>query len=224
MQIQNFDATGIAPSQGGGAHPPGTFPFVIGNTYGQENKDKTGGMLVVQFTTQMGSILSYYNLFNPSEKAVEIARKELSALSHATGVFKLSFLDTNNVVLPMSEWARELRGARGVIDIGPQVGNEKYMEVKKVYDQGGNEPGKGPAASPQPQQGQQGWAAANPQQNASQAPSNGPAGGWNSGAATQAPAQQQAPANAGGWQAGPSNNAPQGQGGAGAPPWASPNK
>jgi len=203
VAITNFDATAIPPSQGGGAHPPGTFPFVIGNTYGQETKNKDGGMLVVQFTTQAGTILNYYNLFNPSEKAVEIAKKELSALCHATGVFKLGFEG-----LPMDQWARELRNARGVIEVGPQVGNEKFMEVKKVFDAAGNEPGKGPAPSPQPQQAQgSGW-------NAAPAAQGAPGGGWQQPAATQAPAA--APANAGGWQPGP-QAAP---GATSAPPWA----
>src|SRR5882672_704834 len=192
VAITNFDATAIPPSQGGGAHPPGTFPFVIGNTYGQETKTKDGGMLVVQFTTQAGTILNYYNLFNPSEKAVEIAKKELSALCHATGVFKLGFEG-----LPMDQWARELRNARGVIEVGPQVGNEKFMEVKKVFDAAGNEPGKGPASAPQPQQQSGGWGG-NATQNAPQSQPSGQGGGWQQPAATQAPAA--APANAGGWQ------------------------
>lgn len=212
MQIQNFDATAIPPQQGAGAHPPGTFPFIVGNTYGQETKGKDGGMLVVQFTTQMGQILNYYNLFNKSEQAVEIARKELSALSHATGVFKLSFLDPAGNVLPMDQWARELRNARGVIEIGPQVGNEKFMEVKKVFDAAGNEPGKGPSPAPQPQQAQgSGWGAPG---NAAQPPQQPQGGGWSAGA-TQQPAAN--PPAQGGWQPGPQGGAP--AGGA-PPPWA----
>lgn len=207
MQIANFDATGIEPKQSTGAHPTGTFPFVIGNTYGQENKAKDGGMLCVQFTTQAGTIINYYNLFNKSEKAVEIAKKELSALCHAVGVFKLGFEG-----LPMDQWARELRNARGVVEIGPQVGNEAFMEVKKVFDTLGNEPGKGPTPAPQP--AAQGWG----QQPAQTAPQQAPAaqqGGWNAN-----PPANPAPANTG-WQPGPNTNvAPSGGGQVAPPPWA----
>lgn len=206
VAITNFDATAIPPAQGGSIHPPAkNIPFQIGNTYGQENKDKTGGMLMVQFVTQLGTITNLYNLFNPSEKAVEIAKKELSALCHATGVFKLGFEG-----LPMDQWARELRGARGVVDIDFQSGSDKFTEVKKVYDAAGNEPGKGPAPSPQPQQAQGGgW-------NATPAAQGAPGGGWQQAPAIQAPAA--APANAGGWQPGPqTGGAPAG---GNAPPWA----
>lgn len=203
MQITNFDATSVAPSQSTGAHIPGTFPFIVGNTYGQENKAKDGGMLVVQFTTQHGSILNYYNIFNKSEKAVEIAKKELSALCHAVGVFKLSFEN-----MPMDQWARELRNARGVVEIGPQTGNEAFMEVKKVFDSAGNEPGKGPAAAPQPA-AQAGWGSS-PQNAAQQAPAT-QGGSWNAQPATQQPAA--APA----WQPGPNSGQ---AAGAAPPPWA----
>lgn len=214
MQITNFNATGIAPQQLGGAHPAmNSVPFVITNTYGQETKNKDGGMLCVQFTSQHGNIVNRYNLFNKSEAAVDIARKQLSALSHATGVFELSFLDSAGNVLPMDQWARELRNARGVMDVGFQDGSDKYTELKKVYDAAGNEPGKGPAAAPQPQQAG-GWGqtapaaqpAAQPQQSGNWAP-----------AAAASPAQNSAPpANSGGWQPGPA-----GAGGAN-PPWAGP--
>lgn len=218
MQIQNFDATGIEPQQIAGAHPPGTFPFIISNTFGQETKDKNGCMLCVVFTTQQGSITNRYNIFNASEAAVEIAKKQLSALCHTTGVFKLSIVDGANNMLPYDQWAREIRNARGVVEIGPQTNDPKYMEVKKVFDAAGNEPGKGPAAAPQPQQqaANGGW----------KAPQQVPAAqGWAqpNQAATQQPATQAvanpnpAPGQAaqGGWQPGPANNAA-----GGAPPWA----
>lgn len=208
MQPYNFDATSIPPSQGAGAHPAGMFPFVITNTFGQDTKAKDGAMLCVVMTSNVGSITNRYNIFNASEAAMEIAKKELSALCHATGVFKLTILDSNNQLLPYDQWAREIRNARGVMEIGPQANDPKYMEVKKVFDASGNEPGKGPSPAPQPQQAQGGgW-------NAAPAAQGAPGGGWQQPAATQAPAA--APANAGGWQPGPQAAAGAGS----APPWA----
>ncbi len=211
MQITNFDATGIEPRQSVGSHPPGTFPVVITNTYGQETPSdsevKTGCMLCVVFTSQQGSIINRYNIFNANETTVKIAKEQLSALCHATGVFKLTIVDGNNQMLPLDQWAREIRNARAVIEIGPQIKDPKYMEVKKVYDAAGNEPGKNPAAAPQPAAQGGGW-------NAAPAGTAAPSGTWQQPPATQAPAA--APANAGGWQPGPSAVAA-----GGAPPWAS---
>lgn len=198
MQITNFDATNIVPQQSSGKHPEGTFPATITETRAEPTKDGTGGMFVVEFTSAGGSIANRYNLWNKSDKAVEIAQKELSALCHATGIFKLSMSAEN-----LTMCGHELRGAPCVIKVRPQPNNTDYMEVEKVFDKNGNEPGKA-AAAPQPQ-GQQAWQAG---------PQNPPT--------TQAPsAQTNAPAanSGGGW----GNNQPQSQpnppAGAAAPPW-----
>lgn len=162
----SFDANQFAPRQVGEGHPVGIYPFTITDTKIVPTKDQTGGMFVVEFTSPNGSISSRYNIWNNSAKAVEIAHGQLSALCHAVGVFKL-------------DWQNEgaaLRGARGQMKIDYQKGEEPtaekpaggYVEIKKVYDVNGNEPGKAPAVAPQPQQ-------QNP-------PSNG-AGGWGNGAA-----------------------------------------
>lgn len=205
MQIQNFDATNITPQQVMGKHPEGMFPFQITNTSIVPTKDNTGGRFLVEFTTAAGTISNGYNLFNQSQKAVEIAQKELSALCHAVGVFKLS-MNADNMAMAGSE----LRGARGIIKVAAQANNPDYNEVKMVYDSNGNEPGKGGAApAPQTQQG----------------------GSWGAPATGQAPAQNNAPpANSGGgWgqpggmqqQPAAQQQAPAGNGGAAKPPWAS---
>jgi hypothetical protein len=99
-------------------------------------------MFVIEFTTPAGSIMKRYNLWNQSAKAVEIANHELSALCHATGVFKLDFQNDGAA----------LRGARGQLDVALQdvTKPDGYVEVKKVYDANGNEPGR-TGAAPQPQ-------------------------------------------------------------------------
>ena len=225
MEIQNFDATNIPPQQMGDRHPVGTFPFQISNTYGQQNKNTPGGQFVVEFTTPVGMVANRYNLWNQSPQAVEIAQKELSALCHAVGVFKLSFVGVGE-----KDYGRELRGARGVVKVDLQDATKPdgFVEVKKVFDSAGNEPGKtgGAAPAPQPQQQQPpggGWGQQAPNQQPAQ--NNPPAannGGWG-GNQNQSPAPQQ------GWQPGPTQTpvqqqpqqgqAPQG-GGVQQPPWA----
>jgi hypothetical protein len=178
-----FDARTVQPQQGGGAHPVGNkFPFTITNVEVKPTKENTGGMLNVELTSPAGSVINRYNLWNENDKAREIAQKELSALCHVTGIF---------VIGPRQ--GQELLGGKGLMDVGFQRGHEPtaekpaggYVEVKKVYDMAGNEPGK---AVQQVQQ------QANPQQNAH----NAVAGQWNAGAQQNTQPQQ----NAGGWSQG----------------------
>lgn len=183
----NFDATNIPPQQGTAQHPPGMFDFMISHTEIKENKDKTGGYLEVEFSSPAGRAYMRYNLWNQSAVAVEIANKQLSALCHATGVFRLDFANE----------AAALRNARGRMEVGPQK-DDKFTEIKRVFDTQGNEPGKSNAA---PQQSPQVNPAPNP------APmTQAPGGGW--GNAQQPTNNPAPPASAPqGW--GNANQAPQ---------------
>lgn len=223
-----FNANQYEPKQSGGGHPPALkIPFTITNTGIKENASKDGGFFEVEFTSQLGSIIHRYNVWNKSPKAVEISYGQLSALCRAVNIYQL-------------DWQNEgaaLRGGKGLMDVGYQKGEEPspenpdakgYTELKRVYDMAGNEPGKAPAQQ-QPQTMQ-------PQQ---QQPQPGPApmqqqpgGGWG-----QQPSQpqQQAPQQQPNWQQGgnpqqsqPQQQQPQGgawQPGGGAPqqtpPWGS---
>lgn len=194
--LQDFDARTVAPSQGGAAHPAGMFDFQITNTYLKENSAKTGAMLVVELTSPAGRIENRYNVVNPEPKAVEIAQKELSALCHAVGIFHVAFPKNPDGSPVMNMAGHTLRGGRGRMEVAPQTNKDGtpngYMEVKKVFDSQGNEPGKAPTGAPQPQQPQQ-----QPQQQAAPMTQQ-PNGGWasqpqpqpsNTGWATQ-PQQQ----------------------------------
>lgn len=216
-----FDATTVTPRQGGGAHPVGNkFPFRITNTEIVETKDKKGGMFSVEFTSEVGSITHRYNLWNESEAARRIANEQLSALCYATGIFKIDFKNDGAA----------LRNGRGLMDIGFQKGHEPsaekpeggYVELKKVYDAAGNEPGKAPVNQAQPNgnpagaqqyQPQTGFnSQAQPQQNQpanNQQPSNA---GWAPQQNGAQPATNGNPAGGGGWQ----QNA---AGGGEKPPW-----
>lgn len=170
-----FDATQFAPDQGGPAHPVGKFRALISNTEVKPTKDGTGGMFVVEFTTEAGKISNRYNLWNNSQDAVRIAHGQLSALCHATGIHRVD----------MSNEGAALRNAQLMIEVGKQRGDETYTEVKRVYDVNGNEPGKagaGPAAPAAGPQGGPGFGAPGgftPQQPPQGQPGPGPAqGGW----------------------------------------------
>lgn len=216
MQGKVFNAQDYIPSQGGGAHPVGNgFDAQITNTFAKATKDQTGGIFHVEFTTQAGKIEKRYNLWNQSAQAVEIANKELSALCYAVGIFKITFPDAPNGQPDLENAGRELRGARCKIDVVQQVDKDTkqpngYVEVKKVLDIQGNEPGRPANAAPQPQQA--------PQQSPNPPMQQNPQGGWGNGQQANAPAwgngQQPQPnaaaqpANTGGWQQGTAQSNP----------------
>lgn len=139
-----FDANQFEPRQIGGGHPVGNkFDFEISHTEVKPTSAGDGGLFLVTFTTPAGQIDMRYNLFNKSAKAVEIAHGQFSALCRAVGRYQIDFNNDGAI----------LRGARGKLDVGYQKGEEPtaekpeggYVEVKRVYDSAGNEPGKAPA-------------------------------------------------------------------------------
>jgi len=215
-----FDARSVQPQQGGGRHPVGNkFPFKITNTEIKQVKDKNAGLFEVEFTSPAGSIKNNYNLWNENETARKIANQALSALCHAVNIFQLDFKNDGKALL----------GGQGLMDVGFQKGHEPsadkpeggYVEIKKVYDMAGNEPGKGPAQAqqqspqqsyqqgqpnlPQTQQGgpqvQQGWTGGQQQAPQNNAPQTA-AGGWGGQQQQTAPQQSAPQNNGGGWQQG----------------------
>jgi hypothetical protein len=176
-----FDARSVQPQQGSGRHQIGNkFPAKITGTEVKQVQGKQAGLFAVEFTSPGGTIVNNYNLWNDNETARKIANQELSALCHATGIFQLDFKNDGAA----------LRGGGCLIDVNFQKGHEPsaekpdggYVEIKKVYDMAGNEPGKGPA--PQAQSPQQSYQPAQQQT----APQQANQGNWGGGA----PPQQQA--------------------------------
>lgn len=145
-QLQSmFDATNIDPSQGTPSLPVGKHPVIIKEGEVKGTKDNTGGLAALTLEIidgpQKGTTGVYrINLYNASQEARDIAQRQLSALCHVTGVFKVQDL-------------QQLYGKPFMIEVGLQKGEEAaakgYTEVKRVYDINGNEPGKAPAAAPQ---------------------------------------------------------------------------
>lgn len=216
--LQDFDAHSVQPQQGIGAHPPGMFDATITHTYLKETKDGQGLMLNVEFSTAAGKIENRYNIYNKSQQAMDIAQKELSALCHAVNIYQVRYPKNPDGSPIFDQAARELRGARCRIEVAPQTNKDGtpngYVEIKTIFDQQGNAPGKG-GAQPQPQPAQQqpqqpmqqqpqGWGA---QQNQPQNQQPAPQQNWNNQPASQ-PAQQPQPQSGQGWSPGPSANGP----------------
>ena len=89
----SFDANAHQPNQGsGGGHPPALkIPFTITATAIVENKSKDGGFFQVDLTSQLGTQVQRYNIWNKEPKAVEIAHGQLSALCRATGRYQIDW-------------------------------------------------------------------------------------------------------------------------------------
>ena len=227
--LQAFNAQQYDPTQGVGGLPIGRHPVIVESSEVKANKANDGGYLQLNLKVidgpQAGTVGAYrLNLYHSNPQTVEIANRQLSAISHVTGVF-------------MIQDSAQLHNIPFIIEVGPQK-DAQYTEVKKVFDINGNEPGKpaqgGGAAQPQnngsfggqqqqpnnaqggfggQQGGQQGAGWQQPGGQQGQQPAQGGQGGW------QPPAdngqQQQPPANgggqAGGWQ--------QGANAGGAAPW-----
>lgn len=159
MQNGFFDATNIEPSQpSGNIHPPGKkLQAVISSTCLKPSKAGDALMLVISFTTTMGQLDSRYNLWNKNAQAVDIAERQLSAVCHAVGVFKVPSIPANPTPADFDKAGIELRNTRLIIDVDYQSGQEPsadrpqggYTELKRVYDANGNEPGKAPAVGGQ---------------------------------------------------------------------------
>lgn len=186
-----FDASQFAPEQTAGMkHPTGNFPATISATSIEASKDQQSGMFVVEFTTPAGTIVKRYGLWHSNPQTVEIANKQLSALCHATGIFKLDWQNDGAA----------LRNARCTIEVGDQIDRTTkqpngYVEVKKVFDVNGVEPGKAPQTGQQQSGGNAGWSSGQSQQQ------NNPPAQQQQGWGNNAPQQQQPqpPANQG-WQ------------------------
>lgn len=187
--IAPFNAQQYDPTQGGGSSLPiGKHPVVVRESSLVAANSGNGGKVELKLEAIDGPAKGQsqtwnLNLYNNSLQASEIAHRQLSALCHVTNVFMLD--DT-----------QALHGIPFIVEIGLQKGAEAiekgYVEVKKVYDMAGNEPGKAPQAGiQQPIQQQQ------PQQTAQQ-----PAGGtpaWGGGNQQQQPQQNQQPAPTATW-------------------------
>lgn len=234
--IQPFNANNYNPEQSAGGLPVGRHPVIIESSDVKATKAGDGGFLelILKITDgpQVGQTGAYrLNLYNASQQAVDIANRQMSAISHVTGVFQI-------------QDSAQLHNIPFVIEVAPQKNDPQYTEVKKVFDINGNEPGKqgqGGGAAQTQGQGNGGFGGAaqgggqqqDPNQGQNQG--GGQAGGWGGqqdqnqggnqgGGGFQPPQnqgggqQQQPPANGGGAWGGGAQDQGQGQGGGFQPP------
>lgn len=96
-----FDANQVDPNFDFEALPAGKYEAAITQAEMKQNKKRNGHYLELTFQVVSGehkgrTLWVFLNVDNPSEKAVEIARKELSAICRACGVMVLK--DTQDLL------------------------------------------------------------------------------------------------------------------------------
>ena len=147
MQL-NFDSAGIKPQGNLEPIPLNTYNVTIVDS-GKTDTQANDGSAYLFFDLkivdgpQAGKVQTdRLNLWNKSDKTVEIAKGQLSAYCHVTGKYK--FADT-----------QEMHGIPFKARIGPQVAkdgtvSDKYGDVKGLFHMDGNEPGKSTVAGGSP--------------------------------------------------------------------------
>lgn len=91
MATLNFDANQVEPASGREPLPAGRYLVVISDSTLKPTRNGQGQYLEFEYQVLAGEhkgrrLWSRHNLHHPSEQAVEIARKELSAICRAIGV------------------------------------------------------------------------------------------------------------------------------------------
>jgi len=146
----SFDCTSVQPQGNSSQLPvsgPEGFPVIISSSEMKATaNDANAGFLELtlqvmdgEHTGQTGKYR--LNIFSKSEKAVEIALRQLSALGHVTGVLNI----TDSAQL-------HNRPFRVIVGLQKRPadwkeGDVEYTEVKGVKDSNGNNPGKSTGAA-----------------------------------------------------------------------------
>lgn len=199
--MQAFNARNVDPTQGMGGLPIGKYPVVIIKSEVKPTKDNDSGYLQLDLQVtegeNQGAVGAYrLNLYHTNQQTVEIAHRQLSAVCHVTGVFELTD-------------SQQLHNIPFVIEVGLQKepNPNKYTEVKRVFDMGGNEPTLGGAPQNNNNQGGgnggqnngAGWGQQGDNNNGQQGGNNGGGWGQQGGQNQQPDNQNQNGNNGGGW-------------------------
>ena len=96
MAQLDFDASSVQPLDVYEAIPAGEYEAVITDSEMKANKSNTGMFLELKTEIISGDysgrkLTARLNLKNPSVKAVEMAKRELSSICHAVGVLLIIF-------------------------------------------------------------------------------------------------------------------------------------
>jgi len=103
-----FDATGIEPNIDFDPLPAGKYVAEVSNSEMRPNSKGTGEYLWLEFTVLDGEhagrkVWTQLNLVNPSQQAVEIAQRELSALCRAVGKLRVQdSIELHNIPIEIS--------------------------------------------------------------------------------------------------------------------------
>lgn len=94
MAELKFDANEVEPSLGFEPLPEDDYELVITESEMRQNKTSDGSHLALTFEVSRGECVGRklfinLNLNNPNQKAVDIARRELSAICRAVGVMRV---------------------------------------------------------------------------------------------------------------------------------------
>lgn len=150
MVALNFDATQIAPNQGGtSVVPSGVYDVVITHSEMKRTSRGDGTMLIFTYTITQGDhrgkrVIDRLNIQNPNQTAMEIAYGQLSAISHVIG--RLRWQDTAELHnSPFKIEVAEVPRA----DDPSKTGNEikRYMDAQ---GNGAQAQGAAPAPASQP--------------------------------------------------------------------------
>jgi len=149
-----FDASGIEPTTDFEVIPAGHYAAEITNSEMRPNSKQTGEFLWLEFTILDGpfagrKLWAQLNLVNPSQQAVEIAQRELSAICHAVGKLRVQdSIELHNI--PMEIGIKIKNDA----EYGPQniIRNFKELNGNRqgTPTVGGTPSRKRPAATPAP--------------------------------------------------------------------------
>lgn len=144
--LDNFDANTVDPSAAFDPLPSGRYVAAIVESEMKPTKSGNGNYLELVFAILDGQykgrkVWARLNLYNPNQQAVQIARAELSAICHATGVMKLNdSIELHNLPLCIKVVCRKRE------DTG-EISNEiKGYEKKEAAFQPGASPTTPPAA------------------------------------------------------------------------------
>ena len=128
-----FDATGVEPTSEFDPLPAGKYVAEVTASEMRPNSKGTGEYLWLEFTVLDGpyatrKIWTQLNLINPSQQAVEIAQRELSALCRAVGKLRvLDSIELHGIPLDINVKVKNDAeyGASNVIRGYSEIGGEK---------------------------------------------------------------------------------------------------
>lgn len=154
MGVLNFNARNVTPMVTLDPVPENWYKVVIAKSNMKKTKDETGMMLALECSIIEGQYqgrVVYWNLnlFNASQQASEIAAKQLSAISHVTGVYDVADVGGPDNSTPM------IHNIPFLAHVVVSPGNSGPMNnIRSVKDVNGNLPGKAAGGPPMQQPGQ----------------------------------------------------------------------